>query len=136
MRVVLDTNILISALMVQTGNPAAIYRAWQAKSFTLLTCAEQLEELRATLQKPRVAERIKPYRAGRLVNEIKHLSDVVGSLPRVQRSADPTDDFLLALSEAGGADYLVTGDNGGLLVLGRHKATRILSARAFATLLS
>ena len=29
MRVVLDTNILVSALMVQTGHPAAIYRAWQ-----------------------------------------------------------------------------------------------------------
>ena len=29
MRVVLDTNILVSALMIQVGNPAAIYRAWQ-----------------------------------------------------------------------------------------------------------
>ena len=29
MRVVLDTNILVSALMVQMGHPAAIYRAWQ-----------------------------------------------------------------------------------------------------------
>ena len=45
MRVVLDTNILISALMVQAGNPAAIYRAWQEGNFTLLTCAEQMDEL-------------------------------------------------------------------------------------------
>jgi|GEM_PF-6120237 len=29
MRVVLDTNILVSALLVQLGLPAAIYRAWQ-----------------------------------------------------------------------------------------------------------
>jgi len=29
MRVVLDTNILVSALLIQLGNPAAIYRAWQ-----------------------------------------------------------------------------------------------------------
>ena len=40
MRVVLDTNILLSALMIHTGNPAAIYRAWQEGRFTLLTCAE------------------------------------------------------------------------------------------------
>ncbi len=40
MRVVLDTNILISALMIQVGNPSAIYRAWQEGHFTLLTCAE------------------------------------------------------------------------------------------------
>jgi predicted nucleic acid-binding protein len=50
MRVVLDTNILASALLVQLGNPAAIYRAWQQGYFTLLICAEQLEELRSTLQ--------------------------------------------------------------------------------------
>ena len=34
MRVVLDTNILISALIIQTGNPAAIYRGWQEGHFT------------------------------------------------------------------------------------------------------
>jgi predicted nucleic acid-binding protein len=49
MQVVLDTNILASALLVQLGNPAAIYRAWQQGYFTLLICAEQLEELRSTL---------------------------------------------------------------------------------------
>jgi len=133
MRVVLDTNILISALMVQAGNSAAIYRAWQEGYFTLLTCAEHLDELRATLRKPAVAERIKPYKAGGLVNELKGLAEIVGSLPRVKRSPDPTDDFLLALSEAGKADYLVTGDKG-LLSLGRHKTTRIISPRGFAAL--
>ena len=60
MRVVLDTNILISALLVQLGRPAAIYRAWQEGFFTLLICAEQLDELRATLRKPSLAARIKP----------------------------------------------------------------------------
>jgi predicted nucleic acid-binding protein len=58
----------------------------------------------------------------------------IDPLPRVERSPDPTDDFLLALSEAGDADYLVTGDKSGLLALDRHKATRIVSAREFAAL--
>jgi putative PIN family toxin of toxin-antitoxin system len=134
MRVVLDTNILVSALMIQTGNPAAIYSAWQEGHFTLLTCAEHLDELRATLRKPAIAERIKPYKAGGLVNEMKKLAESVDALPRVHRSPDPTDDFLLALSEAGKADYLVTGDQSGLLALERHKGARIVSARAFAAL--
>ena len=34
MRVVLDTNILVSALLVQLGHSAAIYRAWQEGHFT------------------------------------------------------------------------------------------------------
>ncbi len=136
MRVVLDTKILISALMIQTGNPAVLYRAWREGYFTLLTCAEHLDELRATLRKPAIAERIKPYKAGSLVNEMKKLAEIVDALPRVRRSPDPADDFLLALSEAGRADYLVTGDKCGLLALEHHKETRIVSARAFAALLT
>ncbi len=69
MRVVLDTNILVSAVMVQTGHPASIYDAWQDGRFTLLTCGEQLDELRATLHKRKIAERIKPQRAGRLIKK-------------------------------------------------------------------
>ena len=134
MRVVLDTNILVSALLVQTGYPATIYRVWSEGNFTLLTSAEQLDELRATLHKPAIAARIKPYNAGRLVNEIKELAEIVEELPRVQRSPDATDDFLLALCEGGKADYLVTGDKSGLLTLARHRATWIVSARDFAAL--
>jgi predicted nucleic acid-binding protein len=98
----------VSALLVQLGHPAAIYQAWQDGYFTLLICTPQLDELWATLHKPTIAARIKPYKAGRLVNELKDLAENVGSLPRVELSLDPTDDFLLALSEAGKADYLVT----------------------------
>jgi uncharacterized protein len=47
---------------------------------------------------------------------------------------DPSDDFLLAISEAAHADYLVTGDKIGLLPLVRHKTTRIISASEFAAL--
>jgi putative PIN family toxin of toxin-antitoxin system len=104
------------------------------RHFTLLTCAEQLDELRATLRKPAVAERIKPHRAGRLLNQLKDLAEIIGPLPRVERSPDPADDFVLALPEAGKADYLVTGDKSGLLALGRHHGARIVSAREFAGL--
>ena len=135
MRVVLDTNILISSLLSQTGTPASIYHAWQAGYFTLLTCKDQLEELGAALRKPVLAARIRPHKAGRLVNELRDLAIVLGGMPRVARSNDPSDDFLLALSEAGEAHYLVTGDKSGLLTLARHKATRVVSAREFSALL-
>ena len=136
MRVVLDTNILVSALIAPAGNPAAIYNAWEQGKFTLLTCAEHLDELRATLKKPKVADLIEPYKAGRLVNQIKKLAEDIAELPRVKRSADPGDNFLLALAEAGNADYLVTGDKSGLLLLASHKSTRIITAREFASLLA
>jgi uncharacterized protein len=83
-----------------------------------------------------VVELIKPYKAGQLVNQIKRLAEDVGALPPVKRPPDATDDFLLAMSEAGKADYLVTGDKSGLLVLDRHEATQIVTASRFAELLS
>jgi putative PIN family toxin of toxin-antitoxin system len=132
MRVVIDTNIIVSALIVPAGNPATIIDAWLDGKFTMLTCAAHIDELRSTLHKPRVAELIKPHTAGLLVNQIRRFAADVGPLPRVERSSDPTDDFLLAIVEAGHADYLVTGDKSGLLVLARHKAARIVSAREFA----
>ncbi|HEY2547854.1 MAG TPA: putative toxin-antitoxin system toxin component, PIN family [Candidatus Acidoferrum sp.] len=132
MRVVLDTNILVSALIAPAGFPAAIYNAWEQGQFLLLTCAEHLDEIRSTLQKPRIANLIRPYKAGRLINQIKKLALQIPSLPRVQRSPDPDDNFVLALAEAGAADYLVTGDKSGLLTLRRHKATAIVAARDFA----
>jgi putative PIN family toxin of toxin-antitoxin system len=75
MRVVLDTNIIVSALIAPAGKPAAIISAWLDGKFTLLTCATQVDELRSTLQKPRVAELVKPHKAGRLVNQVKKLAE-------------------------------------------------------------
>lgn len=134
MRVVLDTNVLVSAMIASAGNPAAIVNAWLEGKFTLLICAELIDELRTTLRKPRVAELIKPHKAGRLVHQIQKLARDVGKLPHVERSADPADDFLLALSEVGRADYLVTGDKSGLVVLGSHKSTKIVVAREFVAM--
>lgn len=135
MRVVLDTNILVSALITPHGKSALALDAWLDGRFTPLTCAAQMDELRSTLQKPRVADLLNPHRAGRLVNQIKKLAEDVAPLPRVSRSSDPSDDFLLALAEAGKAEYLVTGDKSGLLALRRHRKTRIISASGFADIL-
>ena len=136
MRVVLDTNIFVSGSLYRLSHPGAILRGWEDGEFALLTCPEQIEELKATMRKPSIAARVRPHEVGRLINSIQRLAESIAPLPRVRRSPDPTDDFLLALAEAGSADYLVTGDKHGLLALARHKHTRILSASEFAALLA
>jgi len=52
----------------------------------------------------------------------------------VSGSPDPTDDFLLAMSQSAKADYLVTGDKSGLLALKKHGQTQIVTATAFTRL--
>jgi putative PIN family toxin of toxin-antitoxin system len=129
MRVVLDTNILISALISKTAAPHQIYQAWRGKRIELLTCAEQLVEVREVTRRVAVALRIKPFEAGRLVNQLRSLATVVSSLPQVRRSPDPQDDFILALAQAGNAAYIVTGDKSGLLALHWHGEAQIVAAR-------
>ncbi len=66
MRVVIDINILVSALIVPAGQPAAVIGMWLDGKFTPLTCATHVNELRSTLHKPRIADLIEPHKAGRL----------------------------------------------------------------------
>ena len=131
MKVVLDTNILISALISKTAAPHHIYQAWRDKRLTVLTCAEQFVEVREVTRRVAVALRIKPAEAGRLVNSLRNLAVVRSDLPAVQRSPDPKDDFILALAQAGGARYVVTGDKSGLLALRQHAGAEILTATQF-----
>ena len=82
----------------------------------------------------RVLLRAAPALAGRLVNQLRDLAIVVAKLPKVDRSPDPDDNHLLALAEAGEAQFLVTGDKQ-LLSLKRHKFTHIITPATLVDLL-
>lgn len=136
MKVVIDTNVLVSAIIAPASPPARILQAWRQGRFALLTCAELLDELRAATRYPKVRSRISPLVAGILINEIGKVANHLDRLPRVQRSPDPRDDYLLALAEKGEANYIVSGDKADLLALGKHGGARIISVREFATVLA
>ncbi len=131
MRVVLDTNVLLSSLLKSASVPGSLVDAWREGRYVLLSHELQFGELRSVTRRDYLRSRIRPAQAGKLVNQIRTKAEIVDRLPTVRRSADPSDDFLLALCEAGRADYLVTGDKADLLVLGTHGGTTILTARAF-----
>lgn len=131
MRIVLDTNILLSALIRRDSVPGRILEAWFDDHFVLLTHALQLDELRTVTRRPQIRSLIRTAEAGRLVNQLHADAELVSRLPHTRRSNDPADDFLLAMCDGGHVDYLVTGDKAGLLSLAMHNATVILTARAF-----
>jgi putative PIN family toxin of toxin-antitoxin system len=131
-RVILDTNILISGLISPLGKPARLIDAWLDGRFTLVSHAVQLDEFRAVSRRERIRPLLRPSEAGRLVNRIAALAEMPMQLPFVRRSSDPHDDFLLALCEAGAADLLVTGDKADLLILKTHATARIITAAQLA----
>ena len=131
MRVVLDTNILLSALISPSGPPEAIYRAWRAGVLDLVTSEYQLEEIRRASRYPILRSRFKPASVGTLINFLRQGS-VLGRLELTVEANDPSDSFLLAMALESDADYLVTGDRrAGLLEMKHIKRTRIVTPIEF-----
>ena len=134
MRLVIDTNILISALLAGTSLPAHLITLWREGWFDLLTSAEQLDELMRVTRYSKIRERLTPALAGRLINELRDIAVVVKDLPAVTVCPDPDDNYLLAMTAGGGADFLVTGDKRHLLGLRLYEGTRIITVRDFLAL--
>ncbi|MFM2059293.1 MAG: hypothetical protein RLY71_3678 [Pseudomonadota bacterium] len=135
MRLILDTNILIAALISQGTPPDRLYEAWRDGRFDLVSSELQLEEVRRVTRREHVRLRIQPAEAGRMVNDLRALAVLVNELPQVDVSPDPYDNFLLAMAQAAGADLLVSGDKRDLIALGHYRSTRILTARQAVDLL-
>jgi uncharacterized protein len=133
-RLVIDTNVLVSALLAGTSLPAHLIVLWREGRFDLLTSAEQLDELMRVTRYPKIRERLAPALAGRLINELRDIAVVAKNLPTVAVCADPYDNYLLAMATEGAADFLVTGDKHDLLGLKLYEGTRIVTVRDFLTL--
>ncbi len=131
MRVVLDTGILVAALIMTDTPPALIYQAWRKKRFELVTSEWQLDEFRRVSRYPKLRRFLKPVEAGNLVNGLRHQATVLKTLPTLELSPDPADNPVLAMAEASQAQYLVTGDKKDLLALGKIGGTQIVTARQF-----
>lgn len=131
MRVLLDTNVFVSALLIATSTPARLVTLWRQGRFDLLTAALQLDELIRVTRYPKVRMRLQPALAGRLINELRGLAIVVKDLPAVDVSPDPYDNYLLSIATRGQADYLVTGDKHDLLALKKYGGTSIVAVSAF-----
>lgn len=134
MRVILDTNVLLGALISPHGLPDAIYRAWRAARFDLVTSVAQLDELRRVSRYPKLRAILPAHRVGTMMNNLQRavVLDVLPPLPAGIEADDPDDGFLLAMALVSEADYLVTGDRrAGLLQLGSVARTRIVTPAAF-----
>lgn len=124
MRVVLDTNVLISGY-VFGGLPRALIRGAFSGAFQLVISPALLSELEGVL-----AERFEMDASAvrTLRSDIEQVADVVipSEVPRVLD--DPDDDEVLAVAVSGEADLIVSGDKD-LLRLGSYRDTPIVAPR-------
>jgi hypothetical protein len=128
-RVILDTNVLVSALLSARGAPAKLLAAWERKLFTLVISDELLAELRAVLRRPFFQARLRKSDAELFAASLHDLALCYPKPPPSGVARDAKDSFLLALAAVSEAQFLVTGDKS-LLALRRHGATRIVTPAA------
>ncbi len=134
MRVLLDTNVLLSAFIHSEGFPSRIVDAWYSDRFILVTSTHSVDELHRVSRYARVAKRLKGREedVDSLIKEMEMSAIPLTEEPVPQLLPDPDDNEILAAAVEGNADYLVTGNKlhfDGLK--GNYGGVNIVSPREF-----
>ena len=116
MRVVLDVNVLVSALLSGSGAPGRLIALWLEGAFELVVSEQLLAELGRALAYPKLREYISSEDAAEFIGLLRATASMLADAELPDHiSRDPDDDYLVALSSASGS-ILVSGDRD-LLVL-------------------
>lgn len=136
MRIVVDTNIIVSGLLWH-GSPRHVLDAARNGAITLFTSVELLSELEDVLRRPKLASLITqvPSTPDELVEAYRALATVVTASPLpMPVSTDPDDDIVLACALTANAEAVVSGDDD-LLRLTNYQNIQILTAAVLLGLL-
>ncbi|MFH0800773.1 MAG: putative toxin-antitoxin system toxin component, PIN family [bacterium] len=125
MRVVLDTNVFVSAFLTG-GDCEKIIRLWQKGKFVLLISAPIAEEIARVLSRLGASSR----QVLRVMRLLRQRGKLVKSDPALSICRDPDDDKFIECAIAGKADVIVSGDRD-LLVIEKYKSIRIMSIKNF-----
>ncbi len=136
MRAVLDTNVLVSALLFPRGIPGAVLRRLRDGSFTIIFSPGLLDEFAAVLSHPKIKTKYKLNASDieAVFSLFAMRGELVESEEQMRVCRDPQDDFLLETAVAGRAGYIVTGDQD-LLVLKKFRKIRLIKPGRFLALL-
>lgn len=131
MRVVLDTNTLVSGIISAGSPPRQLLDGARTQAFEMCSSAVLLAELFDVLSREKFSARL--AQAGlsplTLVSELRRMAHMVApsNVPRVIE-CDPDDDHVIACAVAAQADLIVSGDNHLHNLGGQYKGIRIVSA--------
>ena len=129
MRIVLDTNVFVSALIAAEGPPGRLLAAVKRGDCTLVTSTYQIQELRKVLGRDRLKPYLRSTEADDLLHGLEAVGVVVADLPEMDLSPDPKDNPILATGLSGQADLIVSGDKKDMLALRHVEGIPIVAPR-------
>ena len=129
MRILLDTNIIVSGLLSANQPPGQLLATWLEGGFVLVTSQAQITELRRVVGYKKLKTRISPQQASNVLENLDTLSVLVEPVAGIALSPDPDDNVILGTAIAGNASLIVSGDKGHMLALGNAEGIPIMTAR-------
>ncbi len=130
LRLVLDTNIVVSAALKPSGLPRTVLLIALTRPARLYVSPPILAEYRDVLFRPEL--RIRKALCRQFLDLLRNRAHLIFPSRRIQAASDPADNIFLECADAARADYLITGNP-------RHfppfwKQSKIISPRQFITL--
>jgi uncharacterized protein len=111
LRAVVDTNVLVSALLFPTSNPGQVLAAAFECRFELIASERLLDEFEGVLRRPKIAVRVTGVSIEEFLEAVEGAAAIEDDPTDVRvHTRDPDDDYLISLADAHHADALVTGD--------------------------
>lgn len=138
-RLVLDTNVFVSAILNSRGKPAFILKLALRGVVELVISRAMIEEMNNVLHYPKLLKLLKKNRVSLedvegFINNIDTIAWITkGELLLEVIKEDPTDNIILACAVEGGADFIISGDSH-LLKLAKFEEIEIVAPATFLEL--
>ena len=132
MRVLLDTNVLVSAMIIKEGKPAQLLAKLLKGHHVIIISRPLLEEFSRIAATGRIRRYVTPGDVTKFLEGLVGSSTPVNLFSKI-RVFDTPDDLVLATAYDGKANVIVSGD-GALLELGRFRGIKIVSVARMLSL--
>jgi putative PIN family toxin of toxin-antitoxin system len=136
MKIVLDTNQWVSALICPQGRPAQIVQAWRHGKVEIALSPGILNELFNVLRRPRIKNKyhLTDTDIADFLQLLKQYTCIVQGESNINITKDPDDNIIIACAVAAGADYIISGDHHLVEIL-EYQGIRIIHAATFLQML-
>ena len=128
-RVVLDTSVVVSAVLLPRSTPRQAFDLAAARG-TLLVSAATVAELNEVLRRPKFDKYVREEKRLDFLAALVRAAEVVVVTEAITECRDPADDKFLELAVSGRASHAITGD-ADLLVLHPFRRTAIVTPQDF-----
>jgi len=135
-KVVLDTNIVVSAAICEDGNPAKVFEMLLLEEITNHTTEQIIDEIKKVMARPKITKRLSMVEVGFIVSNFERFSQKIKTKEVINEvKDDPDDNKFIECAVAASADYIITGDEH-LLKIEEFRGIRIVSCTEFLEIVS